>query len=444
MSLSSFLTHSVNDNFVNYKLTFTRKSSELIDFVNILSFIAVMALALTLVEGFFIIFRDYKSANNRLFLLICLSISLWHFGGAFGYSARTAEEGFFWLKVCSPGYIFLHAFVLHFTLRHTGFFRTNWLYLLYLPSFYFLYVSLSDHIVFSEIYRSGEYWVLVPDYNNISFYMLITNYLVYYIVSLVLLYIHMKSTVSIRIQKQSRLIFIALVITVTSFNIEPFLAPIFFDYLTYGQAPIYSIAWISLIWYAMIRYRFLGVYEKFLLHDVLYSLHEMVIITDGNKRVFRINRALREKLETRQGIYSLEDIFVEYNLVHRLLDSIEDTTLWGITLNLRVSEGKISLVEAALSIFQDRFGDTVGFLITARMMREQFSLLGKNNITHREYQLIQLVLAGNSNRDIAASLDITLRTVETHITNIFNKLGVNRRIELINYCGDLFSSPSDS
>jgi len=402
-----------------------------------------MALALTLVEGLFILLRDYKSINNRLFLLICLSISLWLFGGAFGYSANTVEEGFFWLKVCSPGYIFLHAFVLHFTLRHTGFFRTNWLYLLYLPSFYFLYVSLFHHLVFSDIYRSGEYWVMVPDYDNISFYLFMANYLGYYLVSLMLLYIHIKNTDSIRIRKQSRLIFIAIILTIASYNIEPFLAPIFFDYLTYGQAPIYSIAWISLIWYAMVRYRFLGVYEKFLLHDVLDSLHEMVILTDSSKRVFRINRALREKLETRQDSYSLDEIVVEHNLVHRLLDSIEDTTLWGITLNLRVSEGKTGLVEAALSIFKDRFGDTVGFLITARKMREQFSLLEKSNITDREYQLIQLVLAGNSNRDIAATLDITLRTVETHITNIFNKLGVNRRIELINYCGDLFSSPAD-
>ncbi len=402
-----------------------------------------MALALTMVEGLFILLRDHKSVNNWLFLLICLSISLWLFGGAFGYSAQTAEDGYFWLKVCSPGYIFLHAFILHFTLRYTGFFRTNWLYLLYLPSFYFLYVSLSDHIVFSHIYRLGEYWVLIPDYKNLSLYLLMANYLGYYIVSLVLLYIHIKNTGSIRIRKQSRLIFIAIILTIASYNIEPFLAPIFFDYLTYGQAPIYSIFWITLIWYAMVRYRFLGVYEKFLLHDVLDSLHEMVIITDGNKRVFRINRALREKLETRQDSYFLEEIFVEHDLVHRLLDSIEDTTPWGITLNLRVSEGKTGLVEAALSIFKDRFGDTVGFLITARKMREQFSLLEKSNITDREYQLIQLVLAGNSNRDIAASLDITLRTVETHITNIFNKLGVNRRIELINYCGDLFSSPAD-
>ncbi len=403
-----------------------------------------MALALTLVEGLFILFRDYKSSGNRLFLLISLSISLWLFGAAFGYSARTAEDGFFWLKVCSPGYIFLHAFILHFTLRFTGFFRTNWLYLLYLPSFYFLYISLSDHIVFSEIFRSGEYWVLVPDYNNISFYLLMSNYLAYYIISLVLLYTHIKNTRSIRIQKQSRLLFIAIVITITSFNIEPFLAPVFFDYLTYGQAPLYSIIWISLIWYAMIRYRFLGVYERFLLHDVLDSLHEMVVITDEEKRVFRINRALRKKMETRQDSYFLEEIFVEHDLVYRLLDCIEEKTLWGINLNLRVSEGKTGLVEAALSIFKDRYGDTVGFLITAREMREQLSLLKKSNVTDREYQLIQLVIAGNSNRDIAATLDITLRTVETHITNIFNKLGVNRRIELINYCGDLFSYPADS
>ena len=96
--------------------------------MNILSFIAVIALAITLVEGLYILLRDPRSEHNRLFLLICLSISLWLIGGAFGYSAQTAEEAFSWFKVASPGFIFMHTFVLHFTLRYTGFFRTNWLY----------------------------------------------------------------------------------------------------------------------------------------------------------------------------------------------------------------------------------------------------------------------------------------------------------------------------
>ncbi|HDP79786.1 MAG TPA: LuxR family transcriptional regulator, partial [Spirochaetes bacterium] len=53
------------------------------------------------------------------------------------------------------------------------------------------------------------------------------------------------------------------------------------------------------------------------------------------------------------------------------------------------------------------------------------------------------ILSGNTNRQIAGSLGISLRTVETHITNIFNKLGLATRAELVNYCTDLYTPSNE-
>jgi hypothetical protein len=172
--------------------------------MNILSFIAVLVLAITLMQGLYILFRDLRSESNRLFFLICLCISIWLFGCAFGYSAQTREDAFFWLKAASPGFIFLHAFVLHFALRYTETIKSNLLYLLYFPSFYFLYISITDNLVFSDIYRYGEYRLMVPDYGKASFYLLMVNYLSYYIISLLLLYKNSKKTKSIRLKKKQK------------------------------------------------------------------------------------------------------------------------------------------------------------------------------------------------------------------------------------------------
>lgn len=48
-------------------------------------------------------------------------------------------------------------------------------------------------------------------------------------------------------------------------------------------------------------------------------------------------------------------------------------------------------------------------------------------LTARETEIVQLIAAGRSNRDIAAALFISENTVKTHISNVYEKLGVNDR-----------------
>jgi DNA-binding CsgD family transcriptional regulator len=48
-------------------------------------------------------------------------------------------------------------------------------------------------------------------------------------------------------------------------------------------------------------------------------------------------------------------------------------------------------------------------------------------LTPRERQIINLVAAGATNATIARELAISPRTVQTHLDNLFNKLGVRKR-----------------
>jgi non-specific serine/threonine protein kinase len=51
-------------------------------------------------------------------------------------------------------------------------------------------------------------------------------------------------------------------------------------------------------------------------------------------------------------------------------------------------------------------------------------------LSRRELEIARLVVAGLTNREIAARLFISNRTVETHVTNMLNKLGVSSRLQL--------------
>lgn len=53
-------------------------------------------------------------------------------------------------------------------------------------------------------------------------------------------------------------------------------------------------------------------------------------------------------------------------------------------------------------------------------------------ITNREKEIIDLLIRGNSYKEISEKLVIALPTVKTHIFNIYKKLGIKNKIELIN------------
>ena len=53
-----------------------------------------------------------------------------------------------------------------------------------------------------------------------------------------------------------------------------------------------------------------------------------------------------------------------------------------------------------------------------------------SGLTRREFDVISTIVAGYTNKDIAAKFGISEDTVKHHLTNIFDKVGVSTRLEL--------------
>jgi DNA-binding NarL/FixJ family response regulator len=58
---------------------------------------------------------------------------------------------------------------------------------------------------------------------------------------------------------------------------------------------------------------------------------------------------------------------------------------------------------------------------------------GKSGLTVRELEVLKLIVAGKSNKEIAVDLDLSANTVAVHRANIMDALGIHKTAELVVY-----------
>ncbi|MEQ1514592.1 MAG: response regulator transcription factor [Lysobacteraceae bacterium] len=63
--------------------------------------------------------------------------------------------------------------------------------------------------------------------------------------------------------------------------------------------------------------------------------------------------------------------------------------------------------------------------------------LAELGISARECEVLAEIVAGRSNKEIAARLKVSPNTVKTHVARLFEKLGANRRTEAIRRAREL-------
>jgi DNA-binding NarL/FixJ family response regulator len=71
-------------------------------------------------------------------------------------------------------------------------------------------------------------------------------------------------------------------------------------------------------------------------------------------------------------------------------------------------------------------------LLIDRLARRETAV----QLTPRELELVTLIGHGLRNKEIAARLSISLQTVKVHLSNIYEKLGVDGRLSLLRYAED--------
>ncbi|WED43558.1 helix-turn-helix domain-containing protein [Legionella cardiaca] len=118
-------------------------------------------------------------------------------------------------------------------------------------------------------------------------------------------------------------------------------------------------------------------------------------------------------------------------------DKILFTTHEPITIRERIlrHEGSFIDIISNKSLLYDKQQNLIGLIgFSMELPKSE----GLQSLSQREYQAVLLVREGYTDKQIAKHLQISPRTVESHITNAKRKLGVTTRTQLIaKFCRNL-------
>ena len=125
-------------------------------------------------------------------------------------------------------------------------------------------------------------------------------------------------------------------------------------------------------------------------------------------------------------------ILTAYSDIHYILGLLEAGACGYLLKSARGSEvvGAVRTVSYGESVLDS--------LVTQKLLQRVVSSERGNSearsagqLTARETEILKLAARGMSNKDVADTLFLSLRTVKAHLTNIFNKLGCGSRIDAI-------------
>ncbi len=107
--------------------------------------------------------------------------------------------------------------------------------------------------------------------------------------------------------------------------------------------------------------------------------------------------------------------------------------LFSVLRNQNAAVVFLSLMFLALSItnlYHSVFFSKQPAYLAGKVLSEQF--IRQFGISEREREVIMLLLQGKANKEIADTLSISVRTVENHLSNIYQKTETSGRLQVIN------------
>jgi len=416
---------------------------------DLLSFITAATTVVYLYFGLYVLLLDRKSRIHRIFFYMTLSLAYWSFCAFWAYSSHYVYSVEKWVKISFVAPSLFYALVLHFALKIYKPERPLPIIipLIYLPAFYFIFMNYNSYVLYESFSNSGDIWIFELGSDLMRTYSFIIYASSYLIISNILIFLKYFNEKSYRKKMQARILAITLFLSFMIALFENIIIPEISSYRSSQLTMVIFLIWIFGIWYAMAKYRFLKISPAVVSRDMINNILEAVVLLDGESNIISINNrveAIVGKSSDALIHQSVSEIIEEDQMVMKEIKRMEDGGYSSFSgrIHFKTNGETPVLMDARFSIVNDNYGDKIGFMIIGAEVKELKQLKALYKITPREAQIIQLILSGKSNREIAVELNVSERTIKAHVSHIFSKFGVENRVNLLKKLRDFNLIPN--
>jgi len=399
-------------------------------------------LCIYLFFGLYILSLNYKVKLNQLFFVVCCCFSLVCLGAIFNQAADLDVSIQRWYKFSLILYHFCWYLILVYYINLTKIIRPVWYtYLILAVPITLLIVLLLLRGPYSIFYytKNGIRYVinyyssfskLIPLINIVTFF--------YLSISIILLVIAYRKTIQRKIKRQIIIILTAQALSVLLAFIDHIVLFYWYGVFTSripGFILLYSLLWISGIWISLVKYRFMSITPAMISQDILSNIDECVILLDNDMKIISINDKIPEMMHTKRNYLNshISALIDHYDTVSGEIVKLKQGKCndFSCRLNFTSETDSPLCMDVKFKCIRDKYADLIGILMIAKEVKELRQLKCIYRITDREAIVIQSVISGKTNHGIAVELSIAERTVKAHLTNIFNKLGVDNKMQLV-------------
>lgn len=384
---------------------------------------------------------DFRKRSHILFGLMCLTMTIWTLFLGAAYSLEKIDSIILFLKIAYIGGFLFSPVNLHLYLAASNT-SIRWYHtaLNYIPYLFLMISNFAGFFVFSGFVRHNNEWMGILNTGSIRFKLYLLFVVLTFIISFaVILAWNIRTKVN-KEKIQSLLILILYTSTYFTSMLLTMILPLF-DIHKYQHIGIILFSmYVIGLYFLIVKIKFMNIDRATSADEIFSNINEHIFILDNDFRITDINSAASANIPVSADNFKkrpFPEIVIESTEFIQMAGDIRDDKIknFRMIIHYRSAEGDLP-ARAYVSGIRDRFNDISGFLVIVDYIKEIHQFKKIYRITSRELEIVSMTVAGSSYREIAEKLLISERTVERHLTNIYNKLGINNKIELYRIAGE--------